>query len=297
MKLAFIENQASRSGSRATRQRAEAWVSECRALGHEVELVPTTSAADVAPAILEVRQSGFDRLLLVGGDGLIHAALPALAGSGFPVGILPNGTGNDIARAFRLGRKAALKQALGPTNHFDLLRVDPPEGGPLWAASVVTIGFSGRVAARAGAMAWPKGSLRYTAATLAELRSLEVFPATITFDGVTERRLVTMIAIGNTAFFGGGMRICPGASAADGLIDVVVVGDVGPASLAAVLPTSFIGQHIRHPKVEIRRCERVVVSMDETAWADGEHLGCSELEVRAEQGSLHLAADRAAMRR
>ncbi len=269
---------------------------------------------DIAPAVtraLATRSEaadGPDRLLIAGGDGLIHHALPALAGTDVEVGIVGVGTGNDFARALDLpGKvKAAVDAALGPTTPVDLIAAhhltaprptaDPPttddtagagEGAPTYAASVVTGGFSGTVNARANGLRFPPGQQRYTVATLLELPRLEAVELHLTVDGEEHELASAMFAVANTRYFGGGMAVCPDADPTDGLLDVTVVGPVGPVTLARVLPTVFSGRHVKHPQVTTYRGAEVRIATDSDLWADGERFGGQTFT--AVRGALHVA--------
>jgi len=220
------------------------------------------------------------------------------------LGVVPVGSGNDFARALGVadvGLAEACRAALGAARSFDAVRCSPAPGaaapaggraGPTWAASVVTAGFSGQVSARAGRLRFPPGGARYTTATLLELPRLAPRRWRLEVDGVVEELDGVLVAVANTRFFGGGMAICPGAGPADGLLDVGVVGAVGRARLLRFFPLVFRGAHADHPDFRTFRGARVVLSADEEveAWADGEPLGPTPVELEAVPGALRVAA-------
>src|SRR5437868_4346901 len=74
-----------------------------------------------------------------------------------------------------------------------------------WVASVATLGFAAAVNRRANALRWPRGSARYTVATLLRLPGLRARRLRIEVDGETHEVTCTLVAIANTAYFGGGM--------------------------------------------------------------------------------------------
>ncbi len=250
--------------------------------GHEaVDVRP--SGIDMIPgAVREVCRESATRLLLAGGDGLLHHALPALVGSGLDIGIVPVGTGNDFARALDLPTDvaAAVDAALRPTTPLDAIAVTAgpsPSAGPGepdgYAASVVTGGFSGRVNERANGLRFPRGQQKYTIATLLELPRLRPVPLELTVDGTTHELESSLFAVANTRFFGGGMAICPDADPTDGLLDVTVVGPTSRFELARVLPMVFDGRHVGHRSVTCYRGASVTVTTPARLWADGEPLG------------------------
>src|SRR3546814_12643739 len=113
-----------------------------------------------------------------------------------------------------------------------------------WVASVATSGFSGDVTARANGLRWPQGQQRYTVATLLQMPRQRRLPARITVDGVVHEAANTMLSIGNPAYFGGGMRSCPAARPADGLIPVVVIGPVGKGGFVRGIGSASCGERV-----------------------------------------------------
>jgi diacylglycerol kinase (ATP) len=157
-------------------------------------------------------------------------------------------------------------------------------------ASVATAGFSGDVTARANGLRWPRGQQRYTVATVLQLPRLRRLHARITVDGVTHEADNTMLSIGNTAYFGGGMRICPDARPDDGLLHVVVIGAVGRGTFLRFFPRVFGGGHVRHPDVQTYTGRTVrVEGEDGEMWADGDLLGPIPLTCEAVPRALQVA--------
>ena len=234
----------------------------------------------ITPTILEARRGGVTRLVIAGGDGLVHNALPAIAETDIPVGLLAQGTGNDLARALGLPTDldAAVDAALADPVAVDLITLDGggdiERSGPgSLVATVVTGGFSGRVTARANGLRFPRGQQRYTIATLIELAKLDTVDIELTVDGETHELASSLFAVGNTRYFGGGMAICPDAKPTDGLLDVTVVGPTTKFEFARVLPTVFSGRHVAHPSVTTFRGRRIELRTSADLWGDGELLG------------------------
>ena len=228
----------------------------------------------------------YDVLAVMGGDGLIHLALPALAGSATALGVIPVGTGNDVARYLSLPRgrplAAADVVAAGATRSIDLARA-----GTTYFVTVLAAGFDSLVAERAHAMRRPRGQLRYTLATLAELPVFRPRAYTLDLDG---RRLTTeamLVAVGNGPSYGGGLRICEGAALDDGLLDVVVIAPMTKTEFVRVYPRLFRGTHVTHPRYSSTRVRTISVASPElVCYADGERIGPLPLTVEAEPAAL-----------
>ncbi|MGF1595330.1 MAG: diacylglycerol/lipid kinase family protein [Acidimicrobiales bacterium] len=253
--------------------------------GHEVIELRPPSIGSVAHTIDEARADGLERLIIVGGDGLVHRALPAVAGSLVTVGIVPVGTGNDFARAVGLHRdlERAVVAALSDAKPIDLIAA----GDDRWAASVVTGGFSADVNALANRLRFPSGQKRYTLATLLRLPRLSTTDIELVVDGQARRYRATLFAIANTRYFGGGMAICPDAVPDDGLLDVTIVGPTSAVELARMLPTVFSGRHVDHPAVVTFRGAEVKLKTSAPVWADGEPFVAGT--YRSAPGALRLA--------
>lgn len=221
-------------------------------------------------------------VIVCGGDGTVAAVLRALLdgpgpGTPVPMGLLPAGTGNDFAGALGApGHPTVAVAALlddlraGTGRPVDLGwvgaaaasagAVDRPGTGPGRPfATVVACGFDSRVTARRNASRWPLGPLAYPAAVLAEVAALRPTTYRLTVDGVTTELSAVLVAVGNTATYGGGMRICPDARADDGLLDVTVVRAVSRSTLLRVFPRVYSGGHRDHPAVDLLRGRAVTV--------------------------------------
>lgn len=235
--------------------------------GARVTPLPSSGADNITDLL---SNSAIERLVVLGGDGMIHHAAQCLATTDLPMGIIPGGTGNDIARALGIPRRRqdAAQLAIGPTTSLDLIRVDDDERH-VFAVSVLTAGFSGHVTEYANQLRHVRGQLKYTLATLRCLPKLRACQVSGLGDLGDK---FSIVAFGNTRFFGGGMAICPNADPTDGSMQVVVVDDVGRLHLAAVLPTAFIGQHVRSRAVHTATMSSATVSVDAPWWADGERL-------------------------
>ncbi|MCF6524977.1 diacylglycerol kinase [Streptomyces sp. JJ36] len=276
---------------------AEATARRLRDRGAEVRLLAAPDAGAAAARARECVAAGRTEVLaVVGGDGMVHLALQALAGTGTALGVIPAGTGNDFARALGIPRRdpvAAADLLLdGAVRTLDLGRVDGapgPAGSGRWFGTVLTSGFDTLVSERANRMRWPRGRMRYNLAILAELGLLRPLPFTLDVDGVRHELEAALIAVGNTASYGGGMRICPGAAADDGLLGITVVPGVGRAELLRVFPRVYRGTHVEHPRVQTYEARRVRLHTPSMrAFADGERVGPLPLAAEAVPGALHV---------
>jgi diacylglycerol kinase (ATP) len=251
-------------------------------------------ASEVPGLIEQALNEGATRFIVAGGDGTVHTAVGALERqrAAVTVGIVPVGTGNDIASALGLptALDAAVSVALGDGSPIDLIRTG---GAPI--VSVATLGFSVDVNERANRMSWPRGAVRYNIATVRELPALHTRPIRLTVDGQVHDLDVTFLAVGNTPMFGGGMRICPEADPTDGLLDVTVIGPIGRLELLRVFPRVFKGTHGNHRSVSMFRGKTITVEERGTAtsgvalWGDGEPVALLPNTLHTERSTFLLA--------
>jgi diacylglycerol kinase (ATP) len=230
---------------------------------------------------------------VVGGDGAVHAALQAVAGTTTPLGVIPAGTGNDLVRALDLPADP-LVAARAVTQHVltgSVRTIDAGRTGGRWWATVLCAGFDSAVSDRANRLRWPRGRRRYDVAVLAELARLRPREVTLVLDGESRTVPVTLVAVGNTPWYGGGMKVCPGADAADGVFDVTVVGPVSRRELIATRPLLTAGTHVQHPAVTVARAARVELRCEGViTYADGEPVAPLPAVAECVPGALRILA-------
>ena len=248
---------------------------------------------DAGEALALARQcvaDGVESLVVCGGDGMVHLAAQALAGTQTRLGLIPAGTGNDVARYLDIPRKdpaaAADVVVAGRTRTLDLAR-----SGSTYFVTVLAAGFDAIVNERANAMTWPRGQMRYNLATVAELRTFKPLAYTLELDGVTRHVEAMLVAVGNGPSFGGGLRITEGALLDDGLLDVVIIKTMTKLDLVRTYPKLFRGTHTTHPKYERHRVSRVTVAAPGiVSYADGERFGPLPITIECAPAALTVLA-------
>jgi diacylglycerol kinase (ATP) len=284
--LALLVNPAARGG-RTLRLLAPV-VRRRRVGGAEVSVIVGDDPADALQRAVTAVAEGPDALVAFGGDGLVHLAVQAVAGTGVPLGIIPAGTGNDIASALGLPVKDPLAAA-ETVLRMAPRRIDAVRAGEEWYAGVLCCGFDSRVNERANRLTWPPGIARYLVALVGELRAFRPIPFRVTLDGEVVEREAMLVAVANTGSYGAGMRVCPDARPDDGLLDVLILRAVPKAEFVRVFPSVYRGTHVRHPAVSIRRAASVEVEAPGVvAYADGERVGPLPLTCRVEPGALSV---------
>lgn len=266
------------------------------AAGRPLRLLDARTPAQALAQCHEAVADGIAGLVAVGGDGTVHLALQAVAESGVPFGPVPVGTGNDFAAdtgfpADPLAAADAIAAAAraGRTSPVDLARMTATDGTVRWFGALLAAGFDALVNERANRMRWPRGPVRYDLAIMVELFRLRPRRYRLVLDGVEQHVEAVLVAVGNCASYGGGMRMCPAADPTDGLLDVVVVGPVSRTTLVRVKPRLYTGTHVTHPMVRSHRAGTVELDAEGiTGYADGERSSALPVSITAVPAAAQL---------
>jgi diacylglycerol kinase (ATP) len=237
----------------------------------------TNAQLDVA-----IQSNQFKYLIAVGGDGLVNLCLQKVAEKDVILGVVPAGTGNDFARAVGFYGKSV-------SEIFSIILNRTPEkidlgkivikSGDRWFVQVLSTGFDAVVNSVANRVKWPKGKSKYTIATIIVLSRFRKIAYKIQIDDQILDQDVMLLSVANGECYGGGMRICPGASNSDGVFDILVVRPVSKLVLLTIFPKVFKGNHIPHPKIDLYQGRKIKLSGDALAYADGEFVSDLPLEV------------------
>jgi diacylglycerol kinase (ATP) len=286
--IALLTNPTAGKGKAA--QIRDAALARFRDSGLVVRSLQGRDVDEAADLARQCVADGVEALVVCGGDGMVHLAVQAVATTSTALGIIPAGTGNDVARYFDIPRKDSLGAAdrviAGRTRTVDLAR-----SGSRYFVTVLAAGFDAVVNERANRMTWPRGQMRYNLATLAELRVFEPLPYTLLLDGRELSLDAMLVAVGNGPSFGGGLRITEGAILDDGMLDVVIIKPMSKLGLIQTYPKLFKGTHVTHPQYEHHLARSVTVAAPGiVSYADGERFGALPLTVECVPGALTVLA-------
>jgi diacylglycerol kinase (ATP) len=260
VRICFIVNPAAgRSKAMATWKRVEPFA---RSLG-PLEVRFTEYPRHGTELARQAVADGFDRVAVVGGDGSINEVGNGLVNSSAALAVIPGGTGNDFARTVGIPHdaEAAVRLAFsGRTRPVDVGHFV----GHHYFFNIAGSGFDAAVANTVH-RAWYKklgGTLPYIIAVLQTLVTYRPQPMTVEIDGQSYARKALLVSIGNTQYTGGGMMMLPDAVCDDGLLDVVIGGNVTKLETLGLLPKIFTGRHKGHPKIEFFRGKHITISSE-----------------------------------
>ncbi|GAX90723.1 diacylglycerol/lipid kinase family protein [Effusibacillus lacus] len=218
----------------------------------------------------------YSQLIAVGGDGTVNEVVNGIAGQGTLFGLMPTGTGNDLARTLHIPDDPylAVRCLANGTHHpMDLLDING-----FYVAGAIGIGLDGAVATDINLASWKKktGTVGYI---LSMLKLLLTFPPFAVSLQIDDQAFFFpncwLVAIGNSKYYGGGMKICPQAVNNDGVLDLCVVHNLSRIELLKIFPSVFHGMHVLHPNVLCFQGKKVRVTTERPVpiHGDGEILG------------------------
>ncbi len=266
--------------------------------GHDVIRLMEASYAELIVSAKTAVASKPDALVVVGGDGMVNLGANLVAGTSVPLGIVPSGTGNDMARALGIPHDdpaaaiaVLLAQLQRSARTIDAGLVSQSDGSQRWFACMISAGFDAVVNERANLMTWPKGPMRYNIALLYELVGLKPITYTLTLDGEVRVVQGMLISVGNGISLGGGMKVTPDALVDDGLLDVLIVERLTRIQFLRIFPRVFKGTHLTDPRVSVVKVKRVTVAAEGVvAYGDGERIGPLPIEIEVKPGALKVLA-------
>ncbi|MGH7533837.1 MAG: diacylglycerol/lipid kinase family protein [Gemmatimonadales bacterium] len=298
MPTALLYNPAAGRGL-APRLRDRA-LRAARAHWPRIELLETERAGDGVRLAQDAAQSGFEQLLVLGGDGTVHEAANGVLGSRAPelppIGVIPCGTGNDFAKlvgtAHCRPEEAIRRLANGTLARFDV--------GEAWGEFFVNsagIGLDADVAHELRTVKRLRGTAAYALALLRTLRAFRPRRLDVTIGAETWSDRWTAVVLGNGPVEGGSFRLTPSARPDDGELDLCAVTELPMARLLALIPTLFWGGHGGYREVRLRRVTTVTIrSPDEPLHLhlDGElrSTGAREVTIQVRAASLPVLVGR-----
>jgi len=256
------------------------------------DLVVTRQPGDAREAAREWRKG---LLVVVGGDGTVNEAVDGIGAAGFPedvrLALLPVGTGNDLAATLNIPadpREAGRVIRAGRERTLDAGRLCSRDAGERFFVNVTIGGFGARVSEEAADEGFKKrwGKLSYLRASLEATRTFDAVEIRLTVDGVEHALRAANLVVGNCRYAGGGWPAAPEANPEDGLLDLVVIQDVGLSGLLSLGPKALAGaDYLRNKGVFFVRCRHVRVEGERAGGlefnADGELIGHGPTEFTA----------------
>jgi diacylglycerol kinase (ATP) len=269
-------------------------LSALRAAGGEVEHGATTRPGEEAELATAAIARGIRRVVAVGGDGTWGNVANAVLRSGQPVtlGIIPGGTGSDLAKSLGIPGKdlAACARIVrnGHVRSMDVGRIEDK-----YFLNVAGFGYDIAVIEDSWRVRWLSGGLVYQYCALRQLGAFPGFPVEIEIDGVPAgREDLLMLILANGRVFGGGFQIAPRADVGDGRLDAMAFRNMGVLRRLGLMARLLRGTHEGSPvvKATTARTYRLRFQAPPAYETDGEwnQARSAEITVETVPGALRV---------
>jgi YegS/Rv2252/BmrU family lipid kinase len=228
--------------------------------------------------------------VVMSGDGMVGIVGGALVGSEQPLGIIPGGRGNDLARVLGIPSD--------PVGAIDVLAagqtrvIDVGEANGQRFLGIASVGFDSDANRIANETRLIRGNLVYAYAALRALIAWK--PARFSVRAGEDQLRFTgyCVVVANSKAYGGGMFVAPDADLSDGEFDIVLIGEVGKLRFLSNLPKVFKGTHVDNDEVRVFRAPYLELSASRpfAIYADGERLTDLPASLRILPAALQVIA-------
>ncbi|MBA4053153.1 MAG: diacylglycerol kinase [Marivirga sp.] len=235
----------------------------------------------------EAKGKGYSQVIAVGGDGTSNEVAQGLIHEGIPMGIIPRGSGNGLAR--HLGIPLRTHEAIAQVFQSKVLSMDVFKVNGKLSLNVSGIGFDGHVTNQFGIKS-TRGLFGYVMLTVKEFLKFQEFNTEIITHDNTYVRDAFIIAIANSSQYGNNAKIAPSASVCDGLLDVNIMKkipfyrlDFLYAFFAGKLDKSSFCEILETPSVQFKTRRPVAYHVD------GEPCGLHDrFQIELIRGALQI---------
>ena len=295
IKTVFLVNPAAENG--AAGRRWPELAHEAASLGLQGETRFSERPGHLTELAREAATDA-DLLVAVGGDGTVNEVVNGIAGLDVELALIPRGTGGDFVRTFGIPRKLdrAVEVALrGRTRAIDLgrgrYRSWAGEDEESYFANIASAGMSGAIAKRTNETSKALGGkVSYAWATVAVFSRWRSDEVRVRVDGTEQAGRMHDVIVANGRYLGGGMKMVPEAEPDDGLLDVLLIGDLTKRDLLLTMPKTYRGKHLPHPKATLLRGTTVEIDAPEPlpVELDGEQPGTTPVRFEIVPRALRL---------
>ncbi|QZY55074.1 diacylglycerol/lipid kinase family protein [Crassaminicella profunda] len=219
---------------------------------------------------------GYEKIVAVGGDGTIYEVVNGMIGSSASLGVIPSGTGNDFVRT--VGIPNDLEKALNVIAYGKKVQIDCGKVNDRYFVNVASIGLDAEIVKETeNIKKYLSGSWAYMGGLLKTLFSYKHKRVNMNIDGSKKNKNITLVAVANGKYYGGGMKIAPMADIKDGDFQVCIVDKISKFKLMRVFPKIFSGEHVHYDEVDMHKGKQVKIKSDEhlSINLDGDIIGKS----------------------
>lgn len=260
MKGLFIINPVAGKGrGKKTAKHIERFMKE-KAMSYDIRF--TRCKGDGEVIAKDAIQKGYTKIIAAGGDGTIYETANGMVGSHGVLGIIPCGTGNDLAKS--LGISENIEKALNIIFEGYERSIDCGRANGRLFLNVASVGFDAEIVKETEMIKkYIKGPSAYVMGVFKTLLHFHDKEVWIDIDGVEMKKNIMLIAVANGRCYGGGMKIAPEARIDDGYFDICIVNKISKGKLLRLFPTIFSGKHLLVDEVELLRGKSIKIESRE----------------------------------
>ncbi len=249
--------------------------------------VLTKNIADAQQHAADAVSKG-EYIAVIGGDGSINAITPILKNSNGVLAVIPAGRGNDFARMLNYPLNTA--GACEVLAYGKEITIDMGLANQKPFLNICSIGFDSLANTIASQTKLITGAAVYVYAGLRALYHWQALDFKVTVDGKDYAHRGYNVAVANSQCYGGGLYLSPHSSIHDGLLEVILLSDIKKHRLIANIPRLFKGTHINEPGFTILTGKKIRIETNTpyAAYADGEKLQCSPIDIEVLPNSLRV---------
>lgn len=284
MKTCFIVNPKSASGETEKKwQHIQNLLTKYYA---DFSVCFTTKEMDSATALARnALKEGYEKIVAIGGDGTLSETANGfwendkLINSKAVFSFIMRGRGNDFKKNWNISddlEESIKSSANGSIRNLDVIKgiLTAPDGKDLvrYSINIASFGMSGDVVDNvnhSGLAPLIGGGATFLLGMFQTLISYENKNITLRIDdhpAITGK--MRTVAVANGKYFGAGMKVAPNATTTDGLLDVVILGDLNAAEVALNTPLLYQGKHLGHPKIRVIRGKHIRAEAADTVMID-----------------------------
>jgi YegS/Rv2252/BmrU family lipid kinase len=263
--------------------------------GIEVDVALAKPKEEATPLAKQAVKDGFDTVIAMGGDGTLEAVLRGMVGRKTPMGIIPIGTQNNIAKSLGIPTELEEACALIASKHIrklDVGRVKVKNGKKLFFFELTAIGLVAALYPKANKLQGGKDKLSKLKDVALTLIHQEPDPVVyLTLDDESKIKIKTMlVVVSNAPMFGANFLVAPDAAVTDGLLDISVYPDFSKTELLTYYAQIRSEGFSANEKVQRFRAKKIEIKTDPKmdVMADGVMLGKGKVEIKAKPGAVWM---------
>lgn len=286
MRIVLITNPIA-GGSSRTRIDLLEWAELLR--GHRLEIVAPATPEETQAVVRQAVAEGVDRVLAAGGDGTVNVVTAGLAGTDVPLGILPMGTVNVLAREFGIPLDATEALQIALTGQPRRVDLGMANGQPF--TLMAGMGFDAKVVHEViPSLKELFGPLAYVTAGLQALVHYKPSQFHLCVDGIDLSLPAWLVIVGNAGSYTYQFAMAPDARMDDGMLDICLFAERTALDRITQIGAAMIGQHVHHPNVSYLRARRLRVEADPPVplQLDGDAAGTSPVDISIRPAALSI---------